>query len=120
MDGNGRWAKSRGLPRVMGHHAGVKAVERTVRAAKELGIPYISLYAFSTENWKRPRGEVLGLMGLFRYYLRSKLEELCKEEVRLRFAGELQALPQDIVVILDETAEKTKNFHGTQLITCVN
>ena len=70
MDGNGRWAKSRGLPRVMGHHAGVKAVERTVRAAKELGIPYLSLYAFSTENWKRPRGEVLGLMGLFRYYLR--------------------------------------------------
>ena len=94
MDGNGRWAKSRGLPRVMGHHAGVKAVERTVRAAKELGIPYLSLYAFSTENWKRPRGEVLGLMGLFRYYLRAKLEELCREEVRLRFAGELQALPR--------------------------
>ena len=120
MDGNGRWAKSRGLPRVMGHHAGVKAVERTVRVAKELGIPYLSLYAFSTENWKRPRGEVLGLMGLFRYYLRSKLEELCKEEVRLRFAGELTALPEDIVAILDETAEKTKEFRGTQLITCVN
>lgn len=120
MDGNGRWAKSRGLPRVMGHHAGVKAVERTVRVAKELGIPYLSLYAFSTENWKRPRGEVLGLMGLFRYYLRSKLEELCREEVRLRFAGELTALPEDIVAILDETAKKTKEFRGTQLITCVN
>ena len=91
-----------------------------MRAAKELGIPYLSLYAFSTENWKRPRGEVLGLMGLFRYYLRSKLEELCKEEVRLRFAGELTALPEDIVAILDETAEKTKEFRGTQLITCVN
>ena len=64
MDGNGRWAKSRHLPRVMGHHAGVRAVERTVRAAKDLGIPYISLYAFSTENWKRPKGEVLGLMEL--------------------------------------------------------
>ncbi|OUO92214.1 polyprenyl diphosphate synthase [Cloacibacillus sp. An23] len=120
MDGNGRWAKSRGLPRIMGHHAGVKAVERTVRAAKELGIPCLSLYAFSTENWKRPRGEVLGLMGLFRYYLRSKLEELCKEEVRLRFAGDLSALPHDIAAILEETAEKTKAFTGTQLVTCVN
>ena len=88
MDGNGRWAKAKGLPRVLGHHEGVKAVERTVRAAKELDIPYISLYAFSTENWKRPKSEVMGLMGLFRYYMRSKLAELCKEETRMRFAGE--------------------------------
>lgn len=120
MDGNGRWAKSRKLPRVMGHHAGVKAVERTVRAAKDLGIPYISLYAFSTENWKRPKGEVLGLMGLFRYYLRSKLEELCKEQVRLRFAGVLPELPEDIVAILAESEEKTRDFKETQLIVCVN
>ena len=86
MDGNGRWAKSKHLPRVMGHHAGVRAVERTVRAAKDLDIPYISLYAFSTENWKRPKGEVLGLMGLFRYYMNSKLNELCREKTRMRFA----------------------------------
>ncbi|MEG1799582.1 MAG: undecaprenyl diphosphate synthase family protein, partial [Synergistaceae bacterium] len=66
MDGNGRWAKSRGLPRILGHHEGVKAVERTVRAAKELKVRFLSLYAFSTENWKRPQSEVMGLMGLFR------------------------------------------------------
>ncbi|MDO5115417.1 MAG: polyprenyl diphosphate synthase [Synergistaceae bacterium] len=120
MDGNGRWAKSKGLPRVMGHHAGVKAVERVVRAAKELGIPYISLYAFSTENWNRPKGEVMGLMGLFRYYLRSKLAELCREEVRMRFAGDLAALPPDIREILREAEEKTKDYSGTQFITCIN
>lgn len=120
MDGNGRWAKSRGLPRIMGHHAGVKAAERVVRAAKELNIPCLSLYAFSTENWKRPRGEVLGLMGLLRYYLRSKLEELCREEVRLRFAGELSALPEDIAAILGEAEDRTKNFGGMQLIACIN
>lgn len=120
MDGNGRWAKSRGLPRVMGHHAGVKAVERTARAAKELGVPCLSLYAFSTENWKRPRGEVLGLMGLFRYYLRSKLDELCKEQVRLRFAGAVSELPEDITAILAEAEEKTRNFQESQLVVCVN
>ncbi|MCC8058923.1 polyprenyl diphosphate synthase [Cloacibacillus sp.] len=120
MDGNGRWAKSRHLPRVMGHHAGVRAVERTVRAAKELGIPYISLYAFSTENWKRPKGEVLGLMGLFRYYMSSKLNELCKEETRMRFAGDLAALPEDIRQILRSAEEKTGKYTERQLIVCLN
>ena len=120
MDGNGRWAKSRHLPRVMGHHAGVRAVERTVRAAKDLGIPYISLYAFSTENWKRPKGEVLGLMGLFRYYMSSKLNELCKEETRMRFAGDLAALPEDIRQILRSAEEKTEKYTERQLIVCLN
>ena len=120
MDGNGRWAKSRHLPRVMGHHAGVRAVERTVRAAKDLGIPYISLYAFSTENWKRPKGEVLGLMGLFRYYMSSKLNELCKEETRMRFAGDLVALPEDIRQILRNAEEKTEKYTERQLIVCLN
>ena len=120
MDGNVRWAKSRDLPRVMGHHAGVRAVERTVRAAKDLGIPYISLYAFSTENWKRPKGEVLGLMGLFRYYMSSKLNELCKEETRMRFAGDLAALPEDIRQILRSAEEKTEKYTERQLIVCLN
>lgn len=120
MDGNGRWAKKRRLPRIMGHHAGVRAVERTVRAAKDLDIPYISLYAFSTENWKRPQGEVLGLMGLFRYYMRSKLDELCREETRMRFAGDLAALPDDIRRILSDTEEKTKVYAERQLIVCLN
>ena len=120
MDGNGRWAKSKHLPRVMGHQAGVKAVERTVRAAKDLNIPYISLYAFSTENWKRPKGEVLGLMWLFRYYMTSKLNELCKEETRMRFAGDIAALPEDIQEILHNAEEKTKIYMERQLIVCLN
>nr|WP_315968558.1 polyprenyl diphosphate synthase [Cloacibacillus evryensis] len=120
MDGNGRWAKSKHLPRVMGHHAGVRAVERTVRAAKDLDIPYISLYAFSTENWKRPKGEVLGLMGLFRYYMNSKLNELCREKTRMRFAGDLAALPEDIRQILRRAEEKTEQYEERQLIICLN
>ena len=120
MDGNGRWAKSKHLPRVMGHHAGVRAVERTVRAAKDLDIPYISLYAFSTENWKRPKGEVLGLMGLFRYYMNSKLNELCREKTRMRFAGDLAALPEDIRQILRSAEEKTEQYEERQLIICLN
>ena len=120
MDGNGRWAKSKHLPRVMGHHAGVRAVERTVRAAKDLDIPYISLYAFSTENWKRPKGEVLGLMGLFRYYINSKLNELCREKTRMRFAGDLAALPEDIRQILRRAEEKTEQYEERQLIICLN
>lgn len=120
MDGNGRWAKSKHLPRVMGHHAGVRAVERTVRAAKDLDIPYISLYAFSTENWKRPKGEVLGLMGLFRYYMNSKLNELYREKTRMRFAGDLAALPEDIRQILRRAEEKTEQYEERQLIICLN
>ena len=120
MDGNGRWAKAKHLPRVMGHHAGVRAVERTVRAAKDLDIPYISLYAFSTENWKRPKGEVLGLMGLFRYYMNSKLNELCREKTRMRFAGDLAALPEDIRQILRRAEEKTEQYEERQLIICLN
>lgn len=120
MDGNGRWAKARGLPRILGHHAGVRAVEKTVRAAKDLNIPYLSLYAFSTENWKRPQGEVLGLMGLFRYYMKSKLKELCKENARIRFAGKLDALPEDIQEILADAEERTRGYTAIQLIICLN
>ncbi len=120
MDGNGRWAKSRGLPRILGHHEGVKAVERTVRAAKELNIHYLSLYAFSTENWKRPKSEVMGLMGLFRYYMKAQLAELCKEKVRMRFAGDLKALPSDIQDILKDTEAKTLEYDDMQLIVCLN
>lgn len=120
MDGNGRWAKARSLPRIMGHHEGVKAVERIVRAANDLSVPYLSIYAFSTENWKRPKGEVLGLMGLFRYYMKSKLDSLCKENTRIRFAGSLDALPEDIRIILREAESKTECNTGTQLIVCLN
>ena len=120
MDGNGRWAKSRGLPRLMGHREGVKAVERIVRAAKEFGIKYISLYAFSTENWKRPKSEVMGLMGLFRYYTLLKVKELNAENARLRFAGKLSELPENVLRILKDAEKATENNTAIQMIVCLN
>ena len=120
MDGNRRWARSRGLPAILGHREGVKAVERTLTAAKELGIPCVSLYAFSTENWKRPKAEVLGLMGLLKYYMKLKLEELNRKNARVRFAGNLSALSEDIREILSDAEEKTRNNDSMQLVVCLN
>lgn len=120
MDGNRRWARSRGLPAILGHREGIKAVERTLIAAKELGIPCVSLYAFSTENWKRPKSEVLGLMGLLKYYLKLKLEELNKENARIRFAGNISALSEDIQEILLDAEQKTRNNDSMQLVVCLN
>jgi len=120
MDGNRRWAKSRGLPAILGHREGVKAVERTLIAAKELGIPCVSLYAFSTENWKRPKSEVLGLMGLLKYYLKLKLEELNQENARIRFAGNISVLSEDIQEILLDAEQKTRNNDSMQLVVCLN
>ena len=120
MDGNGRWAKARHLPRIMGHHAGVQAVERTVRAAKDLRIPVISLYAFSTENWKRPKAEVLGLMGLFRYYVAMKVKALCEEGARLRFAGSREGLPEDVIRTLEDAEDATASCRTIDVVVCLN
>lgn len=120
MDGNGRWAKKRNLPRIMGHHAGVRAVEKTVRAAKDLGVRYVSLYAFSTENWQRPEAEVRGLMGLFRYYVKSKIRALRKEGVRLRFMGRLDGLPPEVLAILRSAEEETREGMAIDMIVCLN
>ena len=120
MDGNRRWARSRGLPAILGHREGIKAVERTLIAAKELGIPCVSLYAFSTENWKRPKSEVLGLMGLLKYYLKLKLKELNQENARIRFAGNISALSEDIQEILLDAEQKTRNNDSMQLVVCLN
>ena len=120
MDGNRRWARSRGLPAILGHREGIKAVERTLIAAKELGIPCVSLYAFSTENWKRPKSEVLGLMGLLKYYLKLKLKELNQENARIRFAGDISALSEDIQEILLDSEQKTRNNDSMQLVVCLN
>ncbi len=120
MDGNGRWAKRRNLPRIMGHHAGVRAIERTVREARDRGIRTLSLYAFSSENWKRPQTEVSGLMGLFRYYIRSKVSQLLQEGARIRFAGRLDGLPEDIREIISEAEGKTAAQKGLQLVVCLN
>lgn len=120
MDGNGRWAKSRGLPRLFGHREGIKAVERIIRAAKDFGLPCLSLYAFSTENWKRPKEEVSGLMGLFKFYISAKIDEINRENARMRFAGNLRALPKDVLEILKRAEERTQSNTGLQLIICLN
>ena len=96
MDGNGRWAAARGLPRVAGHRAGAQAVRRTIEAAIRHGVPWLTLYAFSSENWRRPAAEVLDLTGLLRLYLRNEVAELAAQGVRLRCIGELNRFPADI------------------------
>ena len=107
MDGNGRWAKMRGLPRIAGHKRGVDAVHRTVQAARDLGVSYLTLFGFSSENWKRPVGEVVGLMGLLRLYLRSEIEELNQNGVRLLVVGERDRLDSDIIALIEEAEAKT-------------
>lgn len=107
MDGNGRWAKARMLPRVMGHRAGVGAVRTTVRAAGHLGIRHLTLFGFSSENWKRPVSEVSDLMGLLRMYIRSDLEELHANGVQIRIIGARTGLDADIVDLIDQVHSKT-------------
>ena len=120
MDGNRRWAKKRFLPRLLGHRAGVKALERTVRAAWNLGVTHLSVYAFSTENWKRPEMEIKGLMSLFRFSLRRKVDEIRRENVRLRFAGKRDNLPADVVELMDWAERETGMNTGLTLVACLN
>lgn len=120
MDGNGRWAGKRGLPRLAGHKEGVRAVERTIRAAADAKIPYLSLYAFSTENWKRPKAEIEGLMGLFRYYLKFKVSELKENGVRLIFSGRIQGLPDDLAVEMQSVEKMTSRNKRITVMICVN
>lgn len=120
MDGNGRWAKSRGLPRLIGHREGIKAVEQIIRAAKDFSVPYLSLYAFSTENWGRPKSEVMGLMGLLKFYTNAKIKEIHAENARVRFAGNLSALPESVLPVLRGAEELTADNTGLTLIICLN
>ena len=107
MDGNGRWAKARGLPRSVGHNHGAEAVRRTVKAAVANGIQYLTLFGFSSENWKRPRAEVNDLMGLLRFYLRREIDELDGNGVRLQVIGERARLGADIVQLIAESEART-------------
>ena len=107
MDGNGRWAKKRGLPRSVGHKKGAETVKEITRAAGEMGVKYLTLYAFSTENWQRPAEEVETLMGLLREYLKSDLKELQENGVRIIFIGERSMLPADIVESMSKLEEET-------------
>ncbi|MGE0733346.1 MAG: isoprenyl transferase [Alphaproteobacteria bacterium] len=120
MDGNGRWAKARGLPRTAGHKRGVEAARRTVRAAIELGISYLTIFGFSSENWNRPIAEVDDLMGLLRIYLRSEVAELHQNGVRLRFIGDRTRLSKDIVRMIEDTERRTGENARLNLTICLS
>jgi len=107
MDGNGRWAEARGLPRIEGHRAGSESVRAVTTAAREMGIRALTLYAFSAQNWARPRAEVLGLMDLLREYLRRERQTLLDNDIRLQAIGELERLPARVRKVLDEVVEVT-------------
>jgi len=120
MDGNGRWANARGLPRSMGHRRGVEAVREAVRAAGELGIQYLTLFAFSSENWRRPEAEVEELMGLLKHFIRRDLAELHKEGVRVRVIGERENLSSDIRALLEEAENLTRDNQRQTLVVAFN
>ena len=115
MDGNGRWAQARGLPRIAGHRRGAEAVRRTLTAAAEFGVPYLTLFGFSSENWKRPLAEVDDLMGLLRHYLRGEIAELHRNGVRLRVIGERSRLAPDIVILIENAEALTRDNRGVNL-----
>lgn len=120
MDGNGRWAKQRHLPRVVGHQRGVEAVRELVRAARQMGLEALTLYAFSTENWRRPEDEVSALMGLLRRYIIADLDEFVANNVKLRIIGNYQALAPDLVALIEDALGKTAHNDGTTLVIALN
>lgn len=120
MDGNGRWAERRNLPRIMGHKEGIKAVRRTVKAAVKYGIEYLTLYSFSTENWKRPKEEVEFLFSLMEKNLKKEGENLNKNNVKVRFMGRKEGLPKNLIEIMDYVENLTKRNTGLNLIFAIN
>lgn len=120
MDGNGRWARSRGLPRSAGHRRGAEALRRTVSGAIELDLSYLTVYAFSTENWERPAAEIDVLMGLMRRYLRSEIAELHENGVLLRFIGERADLPADIVGLIEDAETLTNGNNRLTLVVALS
>ncbi len=120
MDGNGRWAKKRLLPRIAGHRKGIEAAKAVVRAAGDLGLEVLTLYAFSTENWNRPADEVGDLMGLLRHFIKTDIAELAANGVRLRVIGDYRALSPELVKLIDEAIEQTAANTGTTLVIALN
>jgi undecaprenyl diphosphate synthase len=120
MDGNGRWAKARHLPRAVGHQRGLEALREVVRAAREMGLEALTLYAFSTENWRRPEEEVSALMGLLRRYIIDDIEEFVANNVRLRIIGNYRELSADIVELLEDALARTAGNSGTTLVVALN
>lgn len=120
MDGNGRWAKARGLPRTAGHKKGVDAVRRTVEAAGELGIGYLTIFSFSSENWRRPEEEVSDLMQLLRFYLRSEIADLHRNGVRLRVIGDRSRLSNDITALIENAEALTGDNRKLTLVVALS
>jgi undecaprenyl diphosphate synthase len=120
MDGNGRWAHARGLPRSAGHRKGVEALRRAVRAAGEMGIEYLTIFSFSSENWSRPPAEVSFLLDLMRHFVRQDVAELHRENVRIKIIGERSGLAADIVALIEETEQRTRSNTGLTLIVAFN
>jgi undecaprenyl diphosphate synthase len=120
MDGNGRWARKRGLPRLLGHRKGAKTLEQTVRDAAEAGVKYISVYAFSTENWRRPLVEKTGLMRIMEWYIKRKVVALKEQHGRLRFVGRRDRLPPSLVAVFEEAEKITRDEKGIQVILCID
>lgn len=120
MDGNGRWAKKRAMNRINGHKAGIGAVRELIRCANDVGVDYLTIYSFSTENWKRPQDEVNGLMNLFAKTMLAELDGLHEEGVRVRTIGNLDALPEKTARAFEDAWDKTKNNTGMTLVIAVN
>jgi undecaprenyl diphosphate synthase len=120
MDGNGRWAKQRGLPRIEGHRRGVEAVRTIIKAARELRIRYLTLYAFSAENWQRPPDEVSALMNLLELFLRREMRTLARNRIRLRAIGRIEELPAGPRQVLQQTIEATRHFTDWHLVLALN
>lgn len=120
MDGNGRWAKQRNLPRTSGHKEGLEVAKKIVKAAKEVGVKYITLYTFSTENWKRTQEEVGYLMGLIKNHLRAEFKFYKENDIRVKHIGNLSGLPQDIQDEINSTIEECKDFNSLTVVLAIN
>jgi undecaprenyl diphosphate synthase len=120
MDGNGRWAKKRGLPRKAGHSVGAETFRTIATFAKELGLDYLTVYAFSTENWKRPEDEVNAIMGLLEKYLHEAIDTMAKDKVKMAFFGDLSPLSPELQALCHETEEISKGYDGCQVNICLN
>ena len=120
MDGNGRWAKRRALPRTAGHKAGAETFRRVATYCKEIGIEYLTVYAFSTENWKRPTEEVESILGLLERYLEEAVTQMERDRVKMHFLGDLSVLSPKLQALIQKTAEISKGFSGVQVNICLN
>ena len=120
MDGNGRWAEKRGLPRNAGHARGSENFDRIATVCSDMGIRYLTVYAFSTENWKRDKAEVDGIFDLFRKYLKKSCDEMVERNVKLRIFGDTSPFPEDIIALIDRAAELSEQTTGMQVNVCIN